>query len=661
MAAKSDGRRKMKKGGEVAFTPLQNSEHSGSVQALAPGLPSGAGPGGGSDDDEAPGGGCCSGGGGDGSGGGSRCCCCCCCGGRGGDGGGGGGGGSRGSGGGSSSLCLRLGREQRRYSLWDCLWILAALAVYFADVGTDIWLAVDYYLRGQRWWFGLTLFFVLLGSLSVQVFSFRWFAHDFSTEDSAATAPGHCPAAESKLLVSSSSAAADIDAARPCTPQRQASTASKSNATNSSTNSSSNAAGSGAAGPRAGSGRSASCAFCIWLLQSLVHILQLGQVWRYFHTIYLGIRSRQSGENDRWRFYWKMVYEYADVSMLHLLATFLESAPQLVLQLCIVVQTRTLQALQGLTAAASLVSLAWALASYQKALRDSRDDKKPISYMAVIIQFCWHFFTIAARVITFALFASVFQLYFGIFIVLHWCIMTFWIVHCETEFCITKWEEIVFDMVVGIIYIFSWFNVKEGRTRCRLFIYYFVILLENTALSALWYLYKAPPISDAFAIPALCVVFSSFLTGIVFMLMYYAFFHPNGPRFGQSPSCACEDPATAFTLPSEVATNTLRSISNNRSVTSERDQKFAERDGCVPVFQVRPTAPSTPSSRPPRIEESVIKIDLFRNRYPAWERHVLDRSLRKAILAFECSPAPPRLQYKDDALIQERLEYETTL
>lgn len=42
-----------------------------------------------------------------------------------------------------------------------------------------------------------------------------------------------------------------------------------------------------------------------------------------------------------------MVYEYADVSMLHLLATFLESAPQLVLQLCIVVQTRTLQALQG--------------------------------------------------------------------------------------------------------------------------------------------------------------------------------------------------------------------------------------------------------------------------------------------------------------------------
>ncbi|XP_057593060.1 XK-related protein 4 [Hippopotamus amphibius kiboko] len=649
MAAKSDGRLKMKKSSDVAFTPLQNSDHSGSVQGLAPGLPSGSG----AEDDEAAGGGCCPDGGGC-----SRCCCCCCSGSGGSGGGSAGSGGPGGGGAGSAALCLRLGTEQRRYSLWDCLWILAAVAVYFADVGTDIWLAVDYYLRGQRWWFGLTLFFVVLGSLSVQVFSFRWFVHDFSTEDSAAAAAAtSCaqPGAECKAAVGGGSAAAEGET-RPATPQRQASSASKSHVA--ATNSGSNSSGAPRAG---GTHRSASCAFCIWLLQSLIHILQLGQIWRYFHTIYLGIRSRQSGDSDRWRFYWKMVYEYADVSMLHLLATFLESAPQLVLQLCIIVQTHSLQALQGFTAAASLVSLAWALASYQKALRDSRDDKKPISYMAVVIQFCWHFFTIAARVITFALFASVFQLYFGIFIVLHWCIMTFWIVHCETEFCITKWEEIVFDMVVGIIYIFSWFNVKEGRTRCRLFIYYFVILLENTALSALWYLYKAPQIADAFAIPALCVVFSSFLTGVVFMLMYYAFFHPNGPRFGQSPSCACEDPAAAFTLPPEVATSTLRSISNNRSVAGDRDQKFAERDGCVPVFQVRPTAPSTPSSRPPRIEESVIKIDLFRNRYPAWERHVLDRSLRKAILAFECSPAPPRLQYKDDALIQERLEYETTL
>ena len=69
--------------------------------------------------------------------------------------------------------------------------------------------------------------------------------------------------------------------------------------------------------------------------------------FRYIHTIYLGIQSRQNAETERWRYYWRMVYEFADVSMLHLLATFLESAPQLVLQLCIIIQTHKLQAVQG--------------------------------------------------------------------------------------------------------------------------------------------------------------------------------------------------------------------------------------------------------------------------------------------------------------------------
>lgn len=191
-----------------------------------------------------------------------------------------------------------------------------------------------------------------------------------------------------------------------------------------------------------------------------------------------------------------------------------------------------------------------------------------------------------------------------------------------------------------------------------------MILAENTALSTLWYLYRTPSATDAFAVPALCVIFSSFLTGVVFMLMYYAFFHANGPRFGHSPSSQDLDldlTAQFATLPSEGHTNSLQS---NRGATKtlERDMgKYSERDSCMPVFQVRHTVPSTSSSSAPRLEETVIKIDLCRNHYPAWERHVLDRSIRKAILAVDCSLTPPRLQYKDDALVQERLEYETTL
>lgn len=58
---------------------------------------------------------------------------------------------------------------------------------------------------------------------------------------------------------------------------------------------------------------------------------------RYIRTMYLGIQSQRRKEHQR-RFYWAMMYEYADVNMLRLLETFLESAPQLVLQLCIMIQ-----------------------------------------------------------------------------------------------------------------------------------------------------------------------------------------------------------------------------------------------------------------------------------------------------------------------------------
>uniref|UniRef100_A0A3B5B2I3 XK-related protein n=1 Tax=Stegastes partitus TaxID=144197 RepID=A0A3B5B2I3_9TELE len=65
--------------------------------------------------------------------------------------------------------------------LWlDCLWIVLALFVFFWDVGTDLWLAATYYQRRDFVWSGLTLFFVLVPSVLVQILSFRWFVQDYT-------------------------------------------------------------------------------------------------------------------------------------------------------------------------------------------------------------------------------------------------------------------------------------------------------------------------------------------------------------------------------------------------------------------------------------------------------------------------------------------------
>ncbi|KAE8292797.1 XK-related protein 7 [Larimichthys crocea] len=409
---------------------------------------------------------------------------------------------------------------------------------------------------------------------------------------------------------------------------------------------------------------------------------------KYIHALYLGAQSRWHSDGPRRHFHWRLMFESADITMLRLLEAFLKSAPQLVLQLSIMIHGNTVLPLQGLSASASLVSLAWMIASYQKVLRDSRDDKLPMSYKAVITQMLWHFFTIGARTVAFALFASVFQLYFGIFIVSHWCVMTFWIIQGETDFCMSKWEEIIYNMVVGIIYIFCWFNVKEGPSRFRMTVYYSVTLAENVALTAAWYTYRGPHTSDSYALVVVCLVACSFALGTFFMLVYYCWLHPDGPVLGSQWGGCVDEGAVggggvagvidACLTPSQGSQTDMVITSPPRTLPRTKDtgepvpgerERDRDRDSCLPVFQVRPSPSSSPAllhrtSSSSRAQEGpVIRIDLPRKRYPAWDAHFIDRRLRKTILLLETTSAvSPRIQYRSSMMgSKEVLEYETTV
>uniref|UniRef100_UPI003AAB3F5D XK-related protein 7 isoform X1 n=1 Tax=Centroberyx gerrardi TaxID=166262 RepID=UPI003AAB3F5D len=528
---------------------------------------------------------------------------------------------------------------EQRYSLPDCCWTLCALLVFFSDGASDLWLAADYYLRRDYWWFALTLVFVIVPSVVVQVLSFRWFAYDYSETTESGTAAA--------AVVAASGAESDF----------------------STKDSDERGAGRTAAvgvlpGTGTRGGARGCCRAFMWLFQAVVHVFQLAQVWRYVHALYLGVQSRWRGDHERHHFYWRMMFESADISMLRLLESFLKSAPQLVLQLSIMIQASQVLPLQGLSASASLISLAWMIASYQKVLRDSRDDKLPMTYKAVIVQILWHLFTIGARTLAFALFASVFQLYFGIFIVAHWCIMTFWIIQGETDFCMSKWEEIIYNMMVGIVYVFCWFSVREGRTRCRMLIYSLTVFVENVALTTAWYLYRGPRTSDFYAVIMVCVVASSYALGTFFMFVYYCLLHPDGPISGWGYMVEKEGPvdslaSPASTLPPDLVSSPPRTL--QRTKGADREQGSAV-DG--DVFQVRPArGAQAPVPRlTPRTEGPVIRIDLPRKKYPAWDAHFIDRRLRKTILVLEgAAPVTPRIQYRCLGTPKEMMEYETTV
>ena len=72
----------------------------------------------------------------------------------------------------------------------------------------------------------------------------------------------------------------------------------------------------------------------------------------------------------------------------------------------------------------------------------------------------------------------------------HWLVMTIWVMLQGTDFCPTKVEEKLFDLVVGVIYCFTFFNLKEGKTRWRALVFYSLMFVENAAALALWYLYR---------------------------------------------------------------------------------------------------------------------------------------------------------------------------
>ena len=57
--------------------------------------------------------------------------------------------------------------------------------------------------------------------------------------------------------------------------------------------------------------------------------------------------------------------------------------------------------------------------------------------------------------------------------------MTGWVIYQNTDFCATQWEERLYNAIVGVIYCFAFFNLKEGKSRYRVIIFYALIILEN--------------------------------------------------------------------------------------------------------------------------------------------------------------------------------------
>jgi len=142
-----------------------------------------------------------------------------------------------------------------------------------------------------------------------------------------------------------------------------------------------------------------------------------------------------------------------------------------------------------IAAGSSLVSLAWAIVAYTKALRDFSGKGTAISWIGFFLQIMWRMFMVASRVVALVLFASHYTR--GVFVAVgvHWFIMTAWLVCQKTHFCVDEHgktyyiREYLFNFVIGFVYVFCFFNIKEGMTRIRVIPYYVIMLGEHSVYS----------------------------------------------------------------------------------------------------------------------------------------------------------------------------------
>ena len=248
----------------------------------------------------------------------------------------------------------------------------------------------------------------------------------------------------------------------------------------------------------------------------ILHIVQLGPILRYVKAFVLGVQDRRTLSYAQMR----------DASMIRLLEAFFESAPQLVLQLYIMASENEADAITVISVCLSLISLSWAIGAYAKALRAVRLDRQGLSLRGVWIQCIWRTGMAMSRVVALALFATAYKAWLFLAVCFHWLIMTGWLIAQKTEFCPGGSHlEWTFDGMVAVVLIFCFFNTKDGKIRNRVIAYYILMLVENSVLIYLWYVNWDEDVW--YNIPALAAVWGGFILGLVFMFIYYRFFHPT--------------------------------------------------------------------------------------------------------------------------------------
>ncbi|XP_076868990.1 XK-related protein 9 [Brachyhypopomus gauderio] len=260
----------------------------------------------------------------------------------------------------------------------------------------------------------------------------------------------------------------------------------------------------------------------------LVHLLQMGFFKRYYELLKKSFRTvwqNESSQNQT-----ELFGLATDLSMLRLFETFLESVPQLLLQLYIMLEHQHRSTLQYISMVVSFLNIAWTTVDFWRCFRRSLPGISEIpGGIPTIVYLLYKILTISARILSLSLLIllSPFSVVAFAFI---WLVGFVWAHVVKTSFCTSRHLEEVYRAVIGFILIFTFFNVKGQGTKRVMSVYYVLTTLQNLSAPILLFLFKPCEEQTDFFLPMTAVILIANTLGLQLLILYYGLLHPQKTR-----------------------------------------------------------------------------------------------------------------------------------
>ncbi|NXJ70709.1 XKR9 protein, partial [Rostratula benghalensis] len=267
----------------------------------------------------------------------------------------------------------------------------------------------------------------------------------------------------------------------------------------------------------------------------LVHLFQCGIFIRYWFALKYGCQAAfkqnsmgGASETHPPNFIQKRVVDVVtDINMLRVFKTFLETTPQLFVQIYILVEHGKNNICQYAALMMSFCGISVSMVDYQTSLRKSLPDEDELHLVPKLVYLSYKLLTITSWILSISLITLLSVGSSVILLAFLWICGFTWVLKQHTAFCKSKKMEYLYRTVVAIILIFSFFNIKGRKTKACISIYYATHAVVTLGVLFVYVFWKPSVIEEMhFTVVSILTVLSLVL-GILSLIIYYRHFHPT--------------------------------------------------------------------------------------------------------------------------------------